>query len=474
MSDLWPTLTAIMYLGLATVASIHALLNKSDSKSAVGWVGVIWLSPLVGTFFYFVLGVNRIKRKAHALMPQAGHANPSTLNLKEDLGERFTDEAEKLAAIGRKISGHGITPGNQVDILIDGDQAYPEMLAAIDTAKETVYLQTFIFGRDEVGRKFVKHLAKACKRGVDVRVLVDAVGVRYSLPSIIPELVSAGVPTKRFLPPVFPGRLVFSNLRNHRKMLLIDDHLAFTGGMNIRDHHLASHGSRFAADLHFKVRGPVVRQLFEVFAKDWSFAAGRKAKKFSQTKPSQDSALGSAYCRSISDGPDSDFEKARWIYIGAISSAKKSIKIMTPYFLPDTRIMTALGVAALRDVQVDILVPQNNNIMPVHWAMLATVWQILQRGCRIHLSQGNFDHSKVMLVDDYWTCLGSSNWDERSLRLNFELNLEVFDPELTQRLHAHFDEKRDAALLLDLHTIRKQSLPAKIRNNFFRLLSPYL
>jgi cardiolipin synthase len=178
--------------------------------------------------------------------------------------------------------------------------------------------------------------------------------------------------------------------------------------------------------------------------------------------------------RGISDGPDEDFDKLRMVILGAITSAKSSIKIASPYFLPDGELIAALRIAALRGVDVKILLPGTSNLRMVKWASDACLEELLKEGCRIYLSQPPFDHSKLMVVDDTWVLLGSANWDSRSLALNFEFNIECYDVELAKAVSAVQQEKVDKARELTLQTVRSKKLIIKLRNNFFRLFSPYL
>jgi len=225
-------------------------------------------------------------------------------------------------------------------------------------------------------------------------------------------------------------------------------------------------------DLHFRVSGPVVTQLQEVFADDWQFTTGETLRGDGWF-PQPESA-GPVLARGVTDGPDENFEKLLWTLLGALSIARDSVRIMTPYFLPDPSVVSALNLAAMRGVQVDILLPAKNNLPLVQWASRAMWWQVLKHGCRIWLTPPPFDHSKLMLVDGCWVLLGSANWDARSLRLNFEYNLECYDPALAQRMDDLFTAKRSAAHLVTLEEVDGRPLPAKLRDGVARLLTPYL
>jgi cardiolipin synthase len=263
------------------------------------------------------------------------------------------------------------------------------------------------------------------------------------------------------------------NMRTHRKILVADGRVGFTGGMNIRvGHCLQRHPRSPVQDIHFRVRGPVVTQLQEVFADDWLFTTGESLRGDAWfPKPE---IAGQVLARGVPDGPDEDFEKLRWTLLGALAIARHSIRIVTPYFLPDQALVSALNLAAMRGVQVDIILPARSNLPFVGWASQAMWWQVLKHDCRIWLTPPPFDHSKLMVVDDSWVLLGSANWDARSLRLNFEFNLECYDLELARRSHDLVEAKRKAAHLVTLQEMDDRPLPARLRDGLARLLTPYL
>jgi cardiolipin synthase len=243
--------------------------------------------------------------------------------------------------------------------------------------------------------------------------------------------------------------------------------------MNIRvGNCLADNPAHPVQDLHFLIEGPVVAELQRAFAEDWTFTTSEVLEGEKWYPHVEPLALGVA--RGISDGPDEDFDKLRMVILGAITSAKSSIKIASPYFLPDGELIAALRIAALRGVDVKILLPGTSNLRMVKWASDACLEELLKEGCRIYLSQPPFDHSKLMVVDDTWVLLGSANWDSRSLALNFEFNIECYDVELAKAVSAVQQEKVDKARELTLQTVRSKKLIIKLRNNFFRLFSPYL
>jgi len=479
LERVWPYAAAGLSLVLAVLASAHAVLFKRDPRSAVLWTGLVWLVPLGGAVLYAVLGINRIRRRAQQLRggePRRLSTAAAAACRPDHLREQLLPSSQHLSALAGlvdKVVARPLLAGNRLDPLHDGDAAFPAMLEAIAAAQRTLALSTYIFDRDAAGEAFARALGDAVRRGVAVRVLVDATGSCYSWPAIWSRLRREGVRHARFLP-TFPfGPLVTLNLRNHRKLLVVDGRLGFTGGLNLRvGHWLAKHPRNPVRDLHFRVEGPVVAQLQEAFAEDWQFTTGEVLQGAGWFPPLP--AAGPAFARGITDGPDEDFETLRWTLLGALASAQRAVRIMTPYFLPDATLISALNLAALRGVAVDVVLPAKNNLPFVHWASQAHWWQILERGCRLWLTPPPFDHSKLFIVDDGWTLIGSTNWDPRSLRLNFEFNVEAYDPSLARTLAAWFDQRRQEAREVTLAEADSRPFAVRLRDGAARLLTPYL
>lgn len=470
----WPALAFAIALG----AAVHAVMNKREVRSAAAWVSLILLLPGVGAALYLLLGINRIRRaadRARAGMRHYQHTSPVRMSAQE-LEPRLGVDDAHLAAIARTVertSQWSLLPGNRVAILQNGDEAYPEMLARIEAATRSVALCTYIFGNDPTGRQFVEALARAHGRGVVVRVLLDDAGARYSFPSSAARLRARGVPVARFLAVSLPLSAAFANLRNHRKLLIVDGTIGFTGGMNIRHACVQAANPRTPTlDVHFRFDGPVVTELMDVFAEDWTFTTREVLAGETWFPPLL--PLGATTARAISDGPDRDLDCMRWALLGALGSARRSVRVVTPYFLPDEPLITALNAAALRGVSVDVVLPQRGNLRLVNWAMRGELWKVLHHGCRVWLTPLPFDHAKLMTVDGAWTLVGSANWDPRSLRLNFELGVECYDRALCFELDQMIEERIRRARRFDAADFAAIPWPLRLRDASARLLSPYL
>jgi cardiolipin synthase len=474
-------LEALFPAALATLSLLavgHVLLHKRDSRSAFGWVVVCCFLPGFGPLGYWLIGINRIHTRARdwqVKLPGNGAAEGSfcSWSLRQGPSIAFSEEGyAALVSLADAVTRRPLLSGNRVVALHNGEQAFPAMLKAIAGARESVFLASYIFDSDSTGQAFVEALKLAADRGLDVRVLLDGLGERYSLPLARRLFKGSAVAIDRFLPPALFGRGLHFNLRNHRKLLIIDKRRGFTGGMNISDRHLATTSIRSQAiDVHFGIEGPAVGQMLEAFMEDWHFATGDFPPPINYPAPLPG---GTAFCRGISAGPNEDFEKLRWIILGAIGCASRRLRIMTPYFIPDPTLLAVLSAAALRGVEVDIVLPAKNNLPYVAWASRAYFSELLEHGCRIYYQPPPFVHSKLLLVDDQYALVGSANLDPRSLRLNFEFNLEIFDKVLVAALTEHVDSVCEGAREVTQEELDSLPVVSRLRDNFAKLFSPYL
>jgi len=479
LHHVWHIIATAAWLLLAILATAHVVLKKRDPGAAIAWVGLVWLVPIVGAAMYILFGVNRIRHRATWLRRNLERYRAFAWQHDcgpEALNRHLPDGAGHLAMLARvvgRVVEQPLLAGNRIEPLVNGDEAYPAMLEAIRQARRTISLVTYIFAGDEAGVAFARALGDAARHGVQVRVLVDALGTAHSWRSIHHFLKREGVRYAQFLPLFSPWHIMSMNMRTHRKIMVVDGRVGFTGGTNIRSGHcLQRHPRHPIGDIHFRVAGPVVTQLQEVFADDWLFTTGETLRGDSWFAEPQ--AAGRVLARAVTDGPDENFEKLLWTLLGAVSIARHSVQIMSPYFLPDATVITALNMAAMRGVEVDIILPERVDWRVVSWASQAMWSQLLEHGCRIWLSPPPFDHSKLVMVDGCWVLLGSANWDARSLRLNFEFNLECYDVELATRLEGWVAAKRKRAHRVTIDQMDGRSLPGRLRDGVARLLTPYL
>jgi cardiolipin synthase len=465
----------IIYIA-SLLSAGHALLRKRDPRAALGWIVTCLAIPGVGAGMYWLFGVNRIRKKALELQSQGQAMHWLEEDQSTDIidNEHFptSTTSKALIQLSDKVTRRPLTCGNKVDIYHNGDQAYPAMLDAIASAQECVFLSSYIMVPDRIGRLFADALIAAAERGVDVRVMVDAVGSLYSVRKIHKLFKGSKVQTSFFMPLSIAHSLYF-NLRNHRKILVVDHSTCFTGGMNIRERHMVNDNQRpnRVIDIHFSFQGPVCSHFRNAFMEDWHHSKNeQRIPKNWPTSPS----FGYACCRGISAGPNEPHENLNWILIGALNCAKSHVRIMTPYFIPNRAQLAAINSAALRGVRVDILLPEKNNLPFVGWAANAYLFEVLEYNNNVYFQPPPFVHSKLMLIDDEYALVGSANFDPRSLRLNFEFNVEIFDNKSVNELIDHFDHCRENSRQVTLAEVDQRRLLVRLRDSFCKLLSPYL
>jgi cardiolipin synthase A/B len=460
-------------------AALHALLYKRDPRAALGWIAVSLVFPFFGPLLYYLFGINRVRTKGLEL------GRRLTLNLRFGF-ERAETHLEELippsevpeqylpiARLSDAVTNRPLLPGNVIEPLQNGEETFPAMIEAIEAAGQRVYLTTYILETNRTGRQIIKSLGRAADRGVDVRVIVDGVGELYSWPRARTLLRRTNVQWAIFLPPRLIPPSLHINLRNHRKLLIVDGRIGFTGGMNIGDRNLAADLSNPARveDLHFRVHGPVLAQMEQVFLADWSFCSG------SSPPPIEENVelhTGGALCRTLVDGPNEDLDRLAMILVGSVSMARKRVYLMTPYFLPSRELIGALQSAVLRGIDVKIVLPWKNNLPYIKWAGENMLWELLQYGVRVYYQPPPFVHSKLFLVDDYYTVIGSANIDPRSLRLNFEMALEIYDQAFNADLSQRFLQAVSRSRERTLAEVDGRSYPVRIRDSLCWLFSPYL
>jgi cardiolipin synthase A/B len=453
-------LVALAYVVIGLVASLHALLTKPDPRSALAWMSVAWLLPFGGPVLYGLFGINRVRR------PRVGAAWLELASPPESVSTGASGRAD-LARVADALTGRPLVTGNELEPLENGAVAFPRMLRAIEAARSSVWLATYIFQTDAVGKQFVQALSAASRRGVQVRVLVDGIGEWYDWPHAVPLLRRAGVRAERFLAPrLIPPQLSL-NCRNHRKILVVDGRWGFMGGMNIGGRELGTGGGM--SDMHFHLHGPIVRQLARTFAEDWAFATREPL-----TAPALQSLAGECTCRVITGGPDEDLDKLLLVILGALANARRRVQIMTPYFIPPPELVAALEATALRGVVVSLVLPERSNLRYVDWATQHWLPALIARGVRVHLQKPPFSHAKLFVVDGEYAHIGSVNVDTRSLRLNFEITVEVYDADFCGPLAAFIEERELASPALAPHTLPDRSAGQRVRDALCWLISPYL
>ncbi|HKB04689.1 MAG TPA: cardiolipin synthase, partial [Gemmataceae bacterium] len=385
-----------------------------------------------------------------------------------------TDGYEGLAGLARRLGARPLVRGNAVTLYDDGAPAYEAMLEAIRGAKHHIHMEFFIARGDESGKRFMTALAERARAGVEVRFLYDAIGSWRLHSRVLQLLTAANGRALPFLALSNPlRRRIQVNLRNHRKLLVVDGKVGFTGGLNLGDEYLGR--SKFFGpwrDTFVRVEGPAVWGLQRVFAEDWDFSADEELSADAYYPPAEHK--GDAAVQVAWSGPDQDIKTIREVYFAAIMKAQRRVWLATPYFVPDAALFDALCLAARMGRDVRVLCPFRPDKWLPHLAGRYTWAELLRAGAKLYQYTNGFMHAKVLMVDDVWSSLGSPNFDNRSLFLNFEVTCLIESPAVQVELERAFLRDLEKSIRLDPEVFAGRPFVAKMAENVCRLMSPVL
>jgi cardiolipin synthase A/B len=485
MFDLWPyDLWQTVLLGLNITGYVFALfliprviLERRAPSATLAWMLAIVFLPLIGVPLYYAIGVRRIRRHIRAKIATASAlTSPLDRRLRPD--ELPTPAAQQCASVLKATGTPPPVAGNRVSLLSGGDDAYEALLALIGEAKDHIHAQFFILDADVVGKRFVQALAARARDGIRVRLLLDAVGSWRALRTVVRPLRAAGGEVAEFLPAIPLQRRGSAHLRNHRKLLIADGRWAFTGGMNIGKRYM---GPRIAKgqwkDIAVLIEGPALSDLQALFLDDWAFATDQTeppGELFPPLPPCERRAASRCTLQIAASGPD---RTAHPIYQGvftAFTAARRRLWIETPYFVPDDGISAALQNAALRGVDVRLIVPESSDLRIVSLAGRSYFDEILAAGVRIYLYRPTNLHSKLLLIDDAIGVVGSPNVDIRSFFLNFELGVFIYDGPQIAALAATFTDDLSRSAEVDPAAFARRARARRLLEDSCRILSPIL
>ncbi len=459
-------------LGLGLVPLV--LVRKRNPVSAVAWCLAVLFIPYLGALFFLVFGASRVKRRLRRKLYHRSQFLRLWVAQRSRMeGGAAGDSWAGMSAYALRVGAAPDTTGNAVTLYEEGVRAFEDKFAAIRAAQRHVHASYFILRDDAAGAEFMDLLCAKASAGVEVRLLVDAVGSRGA-DHLLARLRAAGGRAALFMPSqLLSGRFTVG-LRNHGKILVCDGRVGFVGGLNVGDEYLGR-VPRFGRwrDTHLRVAGPAVLALQRVFVEDWDFASGELLTGDSYfPDPGME---GEAHVQVIWSGPDQEHNASRETFFAAITAARRRLWIATPYLVPDGALLAAIRSAALRGVDVRILTQSSP---PDHWM---TYWagryfweELFSAGVRIHEYRRGMMHAKVMLADGAWACVGSANLDIRSIRLNFEINVHLHTPALVAELETVFERDLRAAREVSPGTFRHRSWRAQLAENVCRLFSPLL
>ncbi|MDX9870853.1 MAG: cardiolipin synthase [Clostridia bacterium] len=465
---------SVLMAALVIFTGIVIVLERRDPARTLAWLLVLIFLPVIGFILYLTIGRQFRKRHLTAKKRKLNECfDPPDLTLEHSaiLKDIPASKARLMQLILNNAS-FPVTLNNEIQVLTDGDEIFPAMLAAIEKAERLIHLETYILRSDSIGMKFTEILLAKAAQGVDVRVIYDGLGSRELSPAYLQNLREHGVQIKPFFPVRVPYFHNTINYRNHRKILVVDDTTGFLGGINIGDEYLGR-DPQFGnwRDTHLQINGDAVCYLHRIFLQDWHFISKEPVKDMPCAPPRQ---TGGKPVQITSSGPDTPWEAIMQVFYYAIATAEKSIYLTSPYFIPNESILTALKTAALSGVEVKMLLPANPDHKFLLWAAMSYLEELLEAGAEIYLYQNGFIHAKVLTVDGLVSSVGSANMDQRSFKLNFEVNALVYDKETTRRLEEDFKNDLLHSEQLLLESFKERPLPRRILESVVRLFSPLL
>lgn len=457
------------------------ITQKRRPASALAWIMAILFLPFIGAFLYFLVGTERITDKGKQKLASNLKLRKKLADLKEtwaskklpEGSDRFSEGVRDIMRISSELSLFAPVSNNEVKILVDAEETYKEMAEAITGAQHHVCLECYIFYPDNIGARFRDLLVEKARQGVRVHFLYDAIG-SYKLGwsrKFLEGFRKANIEPKDFLPIRTFFRPWNLNLRNHRKMLIVDNNIGFTGGLNLGEDFLNQDGKRWR-DTHIMIKGPAVIQLQWVFFEDWFYATGEDL--LSQDYFLSGKSKENYMAQVVPSGPDETGDAIQKVFFTAITRARKSVHLTTPYFVPDQTVFTALQTAAMRGVDVKLLLPKNSDHRFVLLAGRSYYEDLLKCGVKIFEYMAGVIHAKMLVVDGEIVVIGSANVDMRSFSYSFEVNVNVYSSQVAETAEKVFLGDLERSMELSQDTFLKRPPYVRFGENFCRLFSSLL
>ncbi|HTI57523.1 cardiolipin synthase [Mucilaginibacter sp.] len=476
----WVLIGAVIYIIIVVAVCLRIIYDTRSNDKAVAYLLVTVFLPVIGIAIYFSFGISYRKEKLYnkkiVTDKSARERLREQVRLESekawDTNEPAIQKHKKLALYLLNDGMSPLTGGNQVKLLINGENKFPEVLECIKNAKHHIHIQYYIFEDGNIGEEIKNALVLKAREGVDVRFIYDDFGSRSIRRELVDELKDAGVQAYPFYKVHFILLANRVNYRNHRKIIIIDGCVGFTGGINVSDRYVNKPGQLFWRDTHVKIAGPGVYYLQYLFICDWNFCSGKRLKLEKDFFCTQPVTGGKATVQIAASGPDSDFPSLMFSMAQTIGLAEKELLITTPYFIPGSNIMDALHVAAMSGVKIKILVPDKSDSGLVNAAARSYYGELLDAGVEIYMYQKGFVHAKTMVSDGQLCIVGTANMDHRSFELNFEVNSMIYDTATAEELrNVFYDDIKDAKKI-NPATWKRRPFMRQFPEKVARLLSP--
>jgi len=470
----WLALAVVVLYTVMVITSVIVVLRENRNPiRALSWVIALVFLPGVGLIFYLFFG--------RSLKGQQMISRHNKRKLMHNYTPRRVDistfdlppEQRNLVILSHNLCRGPFTANNKIDIFTDGYNKFVSLKSDLLKARRSILLQYYIFLDDRIGNEIAEILIKKARQGVTVKVIYDHVGSFSARNRFFKRMQDAGVDTHPFFKVTFPQFANRINWRNHRKVVVIDGETGYIGGMNIADRYV--YGSAEDGpwrDTHFRVQGDIVESLLYSFAIDWNFL--KKTPELPKIEPSEVMFSNNTGVQLVTSGPTESWNNLSMVFLKAISSARRTIYIQTPYFLPTDSLLSALQAAALAKVDVRIMMPENTDSVLLHYASFSYVTQCLKAGIKVYLYEAGMLHAKSMIIDDELVTAGSTNFDFRSFENNFECNLLIFDSAINRRMRDIFFEDLKKCRKLRLNEWKRRPIGQRFLESLLRLISPIL
>ncbi|MDR2910444.1 MAG: cardiolipin synthase [Bacteroidales bacterium] len=475
LSVFWQVFS-LVFLITAIPVSVMIILEKRSPYKTAAWVLVLIMVPVFGVIFYLIFGQEYRKQKIFSrsgIKSLGKIRNLSLKQLRQIRTRKDSYEKENIIRLLLNNSNSLLTTGNEVKILDSGESTFRAIFEAIKNAEHHIHLEYYIFSDDKTGNRLKDLLIEKSIQGIEVRVIIDDVGSWGLKRKFINELRGNGIEIYPFMEVHFPRLTSRVNFRNHRKILIVDGVVGFTGGINIADRYIDGiKGIGPWRDTHLRITGDAVACMQVIFAADWYFCINENITGSKYFKPFTE-GHGTAVQIS-SSGPDSDWESISQAFFAAIANARKKVYIATPYLMPPPDILSALKIAALSNIDVRIVIPHRSDALIPRWSSFSYVSELLEAGVRVYFYETGFIHSKYIIVDDTFVTVGTTNLDFRSLETNFEINAFIYDPDFTARMEAVFTADLENSWEISRGYWEKRPWHKKFRESVAHIVSPLL
>ena len=477
------TLLGILFFLNLILAAVIIFLERKDAGATWAWLMVLFFIPLLGFILYLVFGQNLSRKRLFdwddmkkigiegLIQNQIHTLKEHRFPFKNDISSQYQD----LIYMHLINNDALLTQDNEISLFTHGEDKFQALLEDMDAAQDHIHIQYYIFKKDQLGKRILEKLTEKARQGVKVRVLYDEMGSRRTRRRFFKDLLSAGGEVEVFFPSKIPFINLRLNYRNHRKLVILDGKVGYVGGFNVGDEYLGLNPKfGYWRDTHLRIEGSSALAMQTRFILDWNQASRSKKIAYDLRYFPLSSFTGEAGVQIVTSGPDSEWEQIKNGYIKMISSAKKSILIQTPYFIPDVSLLDSLRIAALTGVDVRIMIPNKPDHLFVYWATYSYIGELLKAGVKIYIYDNGFIHAKTLVVDEAISSVGTANIDVRSFRLNFEVNAFLYDQALSEDLSSVFMDDIEKSRELTLEDYHQRPLMIKVKESISRLLSPIL